>query len=76
MLKRIKSGALGTEFTPRMVALKGWTGLNTPDAVRKAADVLADYDWLRRDVQQTGGRPSERYLVNPAAFASDDRRAA
>ena len=49
-----------------------WAGLNTPDAVRKAADVLADYDWLRRDVVQSGdalgrGRPSDRYTVNPRA---------
>lgn len=55
-------------FTPRQIALKGWAGLGTPDAVRKAADVLADYDHLRRDVMQggaAGGRPSDRYTVNP-----------
>lgn len=69
LLKKIMASALGIEFTPRQAALKGWAGLNTPEAVRKAADVLADYDWLRREVQQTGGRPSERYLVNPAALA-------
>lgn len=71
LLKKIKAGCLGTEFTPRQVAQKGWAGLNTPDAVRKAADVLVDYDWLRSDVYQTGGRPSERYQVNPAALAGD-----
>ena len=69
LLKKIRAGALGTEFTPRLAAQKCWSGLNTPDAVRMAADMLADYDWLRREVQQTGGRPSERYLVNPAALA-------
>lgn len=68
LLQRIKAGALGTEFTPRQAALKGWAGVNTPEAVRKAADVLADFDWVRRDVIQTGGRPSERYQVNPAAL--------
>ena len=65
LLKKIKAGALGKEFTPRVAAQKGWAGLNTPDAVRKAADMLIEYDWLRRDVQQTGGRPSERCIVNP-----------
>lgn len=70
LLKKIKSGALGTEFTPRVAAQKCWSGLNTPEAVRKAADMLADYEWLRRDIQKTGGRPSERYLVNPAALAA------
>lgn len=51
LLKKIKAGALTAEFTPRQAAQKCWAGLNTPDAVRKAADVLADYDWLRHDVQ-------------------------
>lgn len=74
LLKKIRAGALGAEFTPRQAAQKCWAGLNTPDAVRKAADVLADYDWLRREVQTSGdamgrGRPSERYLVNPLALA-------
>lgn len=68
LLKKIKAGHLGKEFTPRQAAQKCWAGLNTSEAVRKAADVLADYDWLRREVQHTGGRPSERYLVNPTAL--------
>jgi putative DNA primase/helicase len=77
LLSRIRAGKLVDRdgvildsFTPRQVALKHWAGLGTPDAVRKAADVLADYDWLRRDVVQSGdalgrGRPSDRYTVNP-----------
>ena len=75
LLSRIKAGKLADRngvipdaFTPRQVALKHWAGLGTPDAVRKAADVLADYDWLRRDVVHggaSGGRPSEQYTVNP-----------
>ena len=60
-----------TSFTPRQIAVKGWAGLGTPDAVRKAADLLTDYDWLRRDAVPTGaagGRPSDRYSINPAAL--------
>jgi putative DNA primase/helicase len=73
LLKRIRAGALGNEFTPRQVAQKGWSGLNSPDAVRKAADTLCEYDWLRQDVQTSTdahgrGRPSARYVVNPAAL--------
>lgn len=63
-----RDGVILDSFTPRQVALKHWAGLGTPDAVRKAADVLADYDWLRRDVVQggaAGGRPSDRYTINP-----------
>lgn len=77
LLSRIKAGKLVDKdgvildtFKPRQVALKHWAGLGTPEAVRKAADVLTDYDWLRRDVVQAGaagGRPSERYILNPRA---------
>ena len=64
-------GVLLDSFTPRQIAVKGWAGLGTPDAVRKAAELLADYDWLRRDAVPTGaagGRPSDRYSINPAAL--------
>jgi putative DNA primase/helicase len=64
-------GVILDSFTPRQIAVKGWTGLHTPDAVRKAADLLADYDWLRREAVPTGaagGRPSDRYTINPAAL--------
>jgi putative DNA primase/helicase len=77
LLSRIKAGKLVDRdgvmldsFTPRLVALKHWAGLGTPDAVRKAADVLADYDWLRRELVPggaAGGRPSDRYTINPMA---------
>ena len=65
------SGARLEAFTPRQIALKGWAGLGTPEAARKAAGLLAEYDWLRHEVTPggaAGGRPSERYLVNPAAM--------
>jgi putative DNA primase/helicase len=80
LLTKIKSGKLADRdgvlpdsFTPRQVALKHWAGLATPDAVRKAADALADFDYLRRDVVQSTdpfgrGRPSGRYLINPAVI--------
>lgn len=61
-------GVLCETFTPRQVAVKHWAGMNTPEAVRKAADMLADYGWLAREAIPTGakgGRPSDRYLVHP-----------
>ncbi|MFM9427332.1 hypothetical protein RCH10_003788 [Variovorax sp. GrIS 2.14] len=69
LLAKIRSGALGESFTPRQVAQKCWAGMTTTEAVRKAAELLADYDWLHRDVVQTGGRPSERYDVNPRVWS-------
>ena len=64
-------GVILTSFTPRQIAVKGWAGLGTPEAVRKAADLLAEYDWLRKDSVPTGvagGRPSERYTINPVVL--------
>lgn len=66
------AGVILDAFTPRQVAVKHWTGLATPQAVRDAAELLADFDWLRRETAgpgAAGGRPSERYLINPAAMA-------
>lgn len=65
----IRDGVIPDSFTPRQVAVKHWAGLGTPADVRKAADVLVDYDYLRRDAAPAGaagGRPSDRYLINPA----------
>ena len=76
LLTKIKTGRLCDSdgvvleaFTPRLVAMKSWTGLGTPDAVRKAADMLVEYAWLVRETSlcgARGGRPSERYLIHPA----------
>lgn len=65
-----RDGVLLDAFTPRQAAVKHWAGLDTPDAVRKAADLLADYGWLVREVARPGaamgrGRPSESYLIHP-----------
>ncbi len=75
LLDKIKAGKLrdGDDvlletFTARLVAVKHWAGLGTPDAVRKAADLLCDYGWLAREIVPTGsagGRPSDRYLIHP-----------
>lgn len=55
-------------FTLRDVYRSGSTGLDTPDAARRALQVLADYGWVRPvtlgDPRATG-RPSEVYLRNP-----------
>jgi putative DNA primase/helicase len=76
LLSKIKAGKLTDRdgvvpdsFTPRQVAVKHWAGLGTPADARMAADVLVDYDYLRREAVPSGaagGRPSDRYLINPA----------
>ncbi len=71
-------GVLLEAFTPRQVAVKGWAGLTTPDDVRKAATMLADYGWLAGEVVRSGdpsgrGRPSERFLVNPVLLTGGNQ---
>lgn len=65
LLTKIRAGLLGNAFTARTVAQKSWAGLGSTDAARKAAELLTDYDYLHREIVQTGGRPSEQYTVNP-----------
>ncbi len=82
LLSKIRAGKLADSdgvilesFTPRQIAVKGWAGLGTPDAVRKAAGVLADYDFLRLELVPagaSGGRPSERYAINPAVLKGSE----
>ncbi len=70
LAKKIKSGrAVADEvLTVRDVYQKRWHGLDTPEAVKAAADVLVDHEWLRPipgDAGPQGGRPSLRFEVNP-----------
>jgi putative DNA primase/helicase len=78
LLSKIKAGKLlssegviSSSFTPRQVAVKNWTGLGSPAEVHKAAEMLVDYDYLRRETAPmgaSGGRPSERYAINPTVL--------
>ncbi len=69
-IKRRKVGADGF-FSCRDVYLKGWSGLDSPEAVKRAAEVLQDAAWVR-DLSAgsgpLGGRPSNRYEVNPMVW--------
>lgn len=58
------------EFTPREIAQKNWALLGSVEAVKKAAEVLADCDYLRRrsERKESGGRTKEAYLLNPRVF--------
>jgi hypothetical protein len=70
-IKTHKVGADGS-FKLRNVYLKGWSGLDTPEAVRLAAQVLEDAGWIREVNAEprphSGGRPSLRYQVNPRVW--------
>lgn len=66
-VKGRKIGADGV-FTAREIYLKGWSGLDSPDAARLAIQVLVDVNWLFElpsEPTRSGGRPSPRHRVNP-----------
>jgi Protein of unknown function (DUF3987)/Domain of unknown function (DUF3854) len=69
---KIKKGKLGATFSCRDVYTKGWAGLDSPEIVKQAAEVLEDANWIRRiqnPTSHTGGRPSDRYAINPKVHA-------
>jgi hypothetical protein len=68
LAEKIRTRKVGADgfFTARDVYTKGWSGLDSPDAVRQAADILADAGWIRFvDAEPGPGRPTQRYQVNP-----------
>jgi len=69
-IKQKKVGANGS-FTCRDVYLKGWSGLDTPEAVKLAVEVLEHAAWVRpldTDPGPFGGRPTSHYAVNPGVW--------
>ena len=73
LAEKIKKRSVGADgsFTCRDVYMKGWSGLDSPEAVRLAAHVLLDAGWIREQPSETkpgGGRPSSRSQVNPRVW--------
>jgi hypothetical protein len=69
-IKRRKVGADGV-FSCRDVYQNGWSGLNSPEAVKQAVEVLQDAGWVRElpgESRPSGGRPPDRYEVNPRVW--------
>jgi putative DNA primase/helicase len=52
----------------RRVYRHHWEGLSSPETVKAAAEVLVDAGWLREIGEPTGGRPANRYQVNPRVW--------
>ena len=64
-------GAIPKSFTPREVVQKTWAGLDSTEAVYKAADLLVEYGWLEKEVTASTdplrrGRNSTRYWIHPS----------
>jgi uncharacterized protein DUF3987/primase-like protein len=66
LAEKIKRGELPTSFAARDVYRKCWSGLDRPEAVYGALQVLCGLYWLREEkASDTGGRESTSYRVNP-----------
>lgn len=73
LAEKIRARKVGADgfFSCREVYLKGWSGLDSPEAVKLAAEVLEDAGWVRSlagESSPLGGRPSNRYEVNPRVW--------
>jgi hypothetical protein len=68
-IKRRDVGADGILLC-RDIYLKGWSSLDSPEAVREAASVLEDAGWLREMPREPRpGRPAIRYTINPRIYS-------
>lgn len=63
--RHIRNGDLGTVFTTREVYRPCWRLLDKRGA-QEALEYLADLGRVRSEEQDTGGRPSVQWRVNPA----------
>jgi putative DNA primase/helicase len=69
-IRQRKIGETGS-FSCREIYWKGWRGLDSPEAVKQAAEVLEDAGWVRRVVAESrplGGRPADRFAINPRVY--------
>lgn len=68
LLKRLQRHELPSPFRVRDVYRNGWTRLGDPDQARRAVRKLVDFDHLREEPEQTLGRHTFVYHVNPKAL--------
>lgn len=66
LANKIRADRLPTVFTRSDVLLKEWANLRKAEEVGMAVTVLRDMRWLAvTEDRGTGGRPAERYQINP-----------
>jgi putative DNA primase/helicase len=69
LANKIKSGRLKNGFTRSDILIKEWANLRRAEEVSTALTVLVDMKWLKVvDDNNTGGRPTQRYYINPMAM--------
>jgi hypothetical protein len=65
LFKQLQKKALPNPFTSRDVYRHGWAGLNKPEGVNDALDMLEAHNIIQRVVQTTGGRRKELIFYHP-----------
>jgi putative DNA primase/helicase len=64
LAERIEDGDLSASFTARDIYRHGWSGLSTRDAVVSGLNILEDYNWLRSERIETGGKDRTDYHLH------------
>jgi len=65
IVKHIRRGGIHDGCTPKDIYRNHWARLTTPEEAKGGLDVLEEYDWLKVDKVNTGGRPTEIIVFNP-----------
>ena len=66
--RKIRQKKLNDGFTLRQVYQHGWAGLSDKNVVKDALDILEDCGWVCCTRETTGGRPTDRYWINPEIY--------
>lgn len=70
LAQKIVAGELGEQFSLRDVYRNGWSGLSSSEEAQKAADVLIDFDWIRRERFATATKSGTRHFINPKVLGT------
>ena len=65
IVKHIRCGVIREGATVREIWRPQWSRLTSSEDVKAGLQVLEEYDWLTLEKANTGGRPTERILLNP-----------
>lgn len=66
IVRRIKRGDVVNGVTARDIHQNGWSHLTNRTVVGEALDLLVDHGWMAQRQENTGGRPTTKYYINPA----------
>jgi hypothetical protein len=68
IFRRIKKGDLRDGFTARDIYRRQWSALTNPTDTEAGLSILVTIGWLVPATNETGGRPTTSYSINPKAM--------